>query len=442
MAAEESSAKHVSPEEALQIAVRLHRDGRLEAAAQIYGQLLQLQPDHPDVLHLLGVLCHQAGKSREAVELIRRGIALMRPPVAGAYNNLGNVLKEMGELSEAEAAYQRAIELDPQDANALNNLGTVLRAQARTAEAIATYRKAIELQPDHADAHLNLGHAYRRLEDLDAAIEHYMLALSLRQHHSDSYRNLADALATKGRIQDAIAVYEKWLGFEPEHPVALHLLAACSGRNAPPRAATSYVQTYFDDFADSFDLALEQLDYRAPGLVADALVRSLGSPRSDLHILDAGCGTGLCGPLLRPHAHHLVGVDLSGKMLERARSRQVYDDLVRADLVEFMSAGAARFDVIASADTLIYFGALQAAFDAARQALKPGGLLAFTLEADQGVEPDTGYRLNPHGRYSHTQEYVRRALQQTHLQLVSLKPETLRMELGEPVVGLVVVAVR
>jgi predicted TPR repeat methyltransferase len=104
-------------------------------------------------------------------------------------------------------------------------------------------------------------------------------------------------------------------------------------------------------------LQLAKLSYRAPALVAEMLKRSGVDPSKRVHILDAGCGTGLCGPLVAPYACRLVGVDLSEGMLARARERDVYDVLVKGELTAYLEACTDTFDVIVSADTLVYFGA-------------------------------------------------------------------------------------
>ena len=107
------------------------------------------------------------------------------------------------------------------------------------------------------------------------------------------------------------------------------MLAACSGRDVPPRASDAFIETTFDSFAASFDSKLARLSYRAPALVAEMLKRSGIAPTKSLDVLDAGCGTGLCGALIAPYARRLIGVDLSGRMLAQARQRNVYDELLR-----------------------------------------------------------------------------------------------------------------
>jgi predicted TPR repeat methyltransferase len=161
-----------------------------------------------------------------------------------------------------------------------------------------------------------------------------------------------------------------------------------------------------------------------------------------LDILDAGCGTGLCGPLLRPFARSLVGVDLSEGMLARARRRGEYDELIAAEIVAFIAGRPGAFDVIASADTLVYFGALEPVLAAAVQALRPGGYLVFTLEDLQGEDEGATYRLNPTGRYAHSQGYLRRALEAAGFRPCTIERAGLRREGGDPVAGLLALAPR
>jgi predicted TPR repeat methyltransferase len=218
------------------------------------------------------------------------------------------------------------------------------------------------------------------------------------------------------------------------------MLAACSGENVPLRASDAYIRVTFDAFADSFDeMLLSRLDYQAPELLAASLAEVL-QPRDPVHdILDAGCGTGLCGALLKPHARRMTGVDLSARMLAKARARGIYDALVEAELMSFLRAHPMRFDVVASADTLCYFGDLAPAIQAAACALRVGGWLGFTVERADDVDE---YRINPHGRYSHARGYVVRLLEEARFTAIHLSTGVLRKEASAPVHGLVVRARR
>ena len=218
------------------------------------------------------------------------------------------------------------------------------------------------------------------------------------------------------------------------------MLAACSGEGVPVRASDEYVEAIFDEFASSFDAKLSKLSYRAPAIVG-AMLDDAGIPASrQLDVVDAGCGTGLCGTYLAPYARRLIGVDLSGGMLARAREKNLYDELERAELTEYLRRHPAAFDVIVSADTLVYFGALDEAAATASAALRPGGVLIFTVEewAEGG---DAEFTIGTHGRYSHARNYVDRVLTGAGLRPEIVRAE-LRMESGLPVAGLAVRATK
>ena len=166
----------------------------------------------------------------------------------------------------------------------------------------------------------------------------------------------------------------------------------------------------FDSFAASFEAKLAKLQYRAPALVAAALEQTGLTPSRQLDVLDAGCGTGLCGPLVAPYARRLVGVDLSDGMLKHAREKNVYDVLVHEELTACLLQDPAAFDLIISADTLVYFGALEDVAVAAAGALRPGGRFIFTVEEVTGEDASLDYCIRPHGRYNHRASYVEQVL--------------------------------
>ncbi len=435
----EEPARELTVEEALEIAIQFQKESRLEDANLMYGQILEVDPGNPRALHYCGVLAHQLGRGSEAIDLIRKSLSIV-PDVADWHSNLGIVLQDSGHLDEAIDAYHRAIAIDPDHANAYSNLGVLLRAKGQPEDAEQAYRTAIRLNPEHIDAYNNLGVLLYGVKRREEAVACFCKVITLRPKHPEARRLLALAHCTLGEVDKAMRIYEDWLAENPDDPVARHMLAACSGRDIPERASDGYVQSSFDTFAASFESKLAKLSYRAPTLVG-AMLEDSGLPASQtLDVLDMGCGTGLCGPLIRPYARRLTGVDLSPGMLAQAKEKQLYDELLHIELTEYLRNHPSSFDVIVSADTLVYFGALEGVLAAAAAALRSGGVLIFTLEHGvAATAPD--YHLEKHGRYTHARPYVERLLV-----LNGLTPDIgqaeLRMESGVPVAGLVVRARR
>jgi len=334
-----------------------------------------------------------------------------------------------GRTTEAEMLYNEAVAADPRCFRAFNNLGTLLEGRGALAEAEACYRRGLEVEPGAALLHYNLGHVLHRRGHLEEAIEAYRAAAAIEAGREDVSFNLARALLESGREGEAPAVLEPWLARDPENATARFLLAAFTGE-APDRAPDAFVREHFDAFAATFDTHLRSLDYRTPELLEKTLLR-LYPEGAALDLLDAGCGTGLCASRLSPFARTLAGVDLSPAMLAKAETLGIYDRLVEAELTAFLREEADAFDLIVSADTLVYFGDLAPPLDAAAGALRPGGRFLFTLEC--GSEP--AYGLEATGRYRHSRRYIEETASAAGLAPLLLESVVLRKEAGEPVSG-------
>lgn len=422
-------------------ALKLHGDGRLDEARQAYLDILAHAPDADGALHYLGILEHQCGRSESGLDLLARALDLAAPQ-ADRLNDLGNVLTELERLEEAVAAFAVAAELEPGDANYSNNLGAVLMRLERLPEALAAFQQALAGDPAFVPALNNLGDLYSRQHQADEAAEYYCRAYVTGPLHDKPKRMLGIAYYTLNRIEEAAAVYRAWVAEEPHNPIARHLLAACSGEDVPGRAEDAFVEAVFDEYADNFDSKLvKSLGYRGPEYIAAALERHLPGARG-LRVLDGGCGTGLCGPVLAPYAGHLAGIDLSANMLARAAERGHYHALEKAELGAWLSSHDAAYDLIVIADVLIYFGALAEVFAAAAHALTPGGLMIFTLEIHAGGKQSPPFVIKPSGRYGHAPGYVEETLAAQGFELLTSHAVVLREEFTQPVAGLVVSARR
>ena len=423
----------------LQQAIHAQQRGRLNEAEALYRQVLQRNPRQVEALHFLGVLAAQRSQHEPAVDLIRQALEL-NPQYADAWNNLGNVLTTLERPEEAIDAYRRTVELVPGHVGAYSNLGVILTQIGLIEDAVAACRQAIALAPQVAELHFNLGAALLAQGDHEGTIAAYQETVRLQSNHARAYKALSLLFYKLNRREEATALFQSWLEQNPDDAAARHMLAASSGCEVPDRAADEYIQATFDEMAANFDRHLHRLGYQAPELIIEAVSLVLETPAETLDVLDAGCGTGLCGPLLRPYARRLIGVDLSPGMVDKARARGCYDDLTVAELTTFLLEHPVSYDLIVFADTLEYFGDLEPISVATAQALRAGGWLAFTVEQLTDAESATGFILTLSGRYQHTDAYLRRTLAETGMTLVTLNQITLRQENSRPVAGLLAVA--
>jgi predicted TPR repeat methyltransferase len=406
-----------SPDEDLRIAMAAHKAERFDEAEAGYLRVLETRPDHAKALYYLGLLQFHRGDTAAAIKLVQRCLNFARTS-GPAWITLGGLFVAAGRKTEARDAYRRATVVAPAMGEGWYNYGICLRDEG----------------------------------DVEGAIDALRTSLAREPGYSRSYEALATVLYQVGRTQEAANVYRDWAASEPQSAKARHMVAAVFQRDVPARAADDYVRELFDGAARSFDANLGKLNYRAPALVVEALVRAGrnirgahgagGTQNAALgfaSVLDAGCGTGLCGPLLRSHCGRLVGVDLSPQMIERARRRECYDELVVAELGAFMRSRPRQFDAIVSADTLVYFGALEEPLSAARGALLDEGVLVFTVEALPATASQD-YRLEAHGRYAHSEQYLRNALTASGFAVTGFESAVLREESGAPVSGTVITA--
>jgi predicted TPR repeat methyltransferase len=454
-------------QQAMQLAVQDHQAGRVRKAEAQYQAILTVQADHADAMHLLGLANHQLGRHEHAHALISKAIVL-NSNAAEYYNNLGEVCRALNRHEEARGCYAKALSLRPEFPEAHRNLGLVDLAEGKPEQAISRLRETVKRFPDYMGAHLALGDALlsqhrpeeaisiydhglekapanpsllcskgialRVMGRLDEAVEHYKQAIALMPTVPELYNNLAIIHQKRGQYTEGAACLEKVLELRPDDESARHHLAAM--RNiTTDRAPASSVRKLFDQYADTFDQHLVgKLEYRAPKVLAELVIGSLGEGRHALDILDLGCGTGLFGDAVKAISKRLVGIDLAPRMIAKARERGIYDELIVGDLLDYMAkAQSAQFGLIAAVDVFIYLGNLLPVFEQAERMLVRGGGLAFSIEA---ASPDTkDFVLDKTGRYQQNPEYVRRVLVQSGFVECAFTPTCLRIEKNRPVEG-------
>ncbi|HEX6958541.1 MAG TPA: methyltransferase [Ferrovibrio sp.] len=235
------------------------------------------------------------------------------------------------------------------------------------------------------------------------------------------------------RRADALLTYRRLLALRPDHAEAAHMVGVLSG-TAPDKPDTAYIADLFDQFADSFDEKLSNwLEYQGPQHVAAATRVALGEGQAVRRAIDLGCGTGLLGPEIRQLTERLDGIDLSPRMIAKARLRHCYDDLAVGDIVDILQDRRQSYDLALAADVLSYFGDLKQVFAAVCASLHEGGVFVATVE--KGI--DGRYDATRTGRYQHGEAYLRRCAADAGFVLLSLEEVILRREENKPVPGFV-----
>jgi predicted TPR repeat methyltransferase len=345
---------------------------------------------------------------------------------------------QAGDFATAEAHYAASLRLLPGRPSTLINLAATQLRRGRPEAALATADAALAIEATAADALLHRGTALAQLGRQADALAAFRRLTTLEPTHPLAWSHCGSLLREMHRLQEAEAAFREALrhGADPElHHYYLAGLGAEAAPSAPPR---DYVEQLFDSYAGDFEThLLGTLGYQAHSALVDRVRRCADSGGFDA-ALDIGCGTGLCGPLLRPLARHLTGLDLSAAMLDRSRATGAYHRLEQADAVQFLAATSERFDLLVAADVLIYIGDPGPLFAAAQRAM-PHGLFAFTVEADDDGDTGPGWRLLPSLRYAHSQPHLLRLAQAHGFEPVLVEQAPVRHEQGQAVVGVYMV---
>lgn len=410
--------------------------GRWAEAERCFLDSLQQLPDRASTRINLAATWLQAGRLAEALAELDRVLAA-EPQHADAWCHRAAALSAQGRFAEALSSAEKALAIDPHDGTALWRCGQALGACRRYDEAEVTLARLLALQPGHAEAWFQIGQLQQRRGRLEEALRSHERALALAPTHAAAHSQRGTLLRELGRADEAATAFERAMALGADTELHRFYIAALGrGGAGPARAPQAYVQALFDDYADGFDNHLVQvLGYQAH----QRLVAALAPWRSEegfASALDLGCGTGLCGPLLRPQVRHLQGVDLSQPMLDRAAALGVYDRLHRAELVEHLRHSDDRHDLVIAADVFIYIGALEAVFEGARRVLRPGGVFAFSVEQADATED---VALTAHLRYAHARPYLQQLAQRHGFQWLRDQAAPIRQDQRTAIAGLYVV---
>jgi predicted TPR repeat methyltransferase len=424
-------------------------EGHLPQALAELDAAIERFADHPGLRKCRADLRFQADDAMGALADAAEAVILDRSDHA-AKALLGVLLLETGRADDAVACLKEAVAADAANPSYRQGLAAAQEASGDADTALATLTAGIALTPWRVDLRnaAILHHVRRR--DFTMTWQLAEEARLAGVADAISFGLMGHALSSLGRHAEAADAYAEALKLGPDDPYVRHLVSAAGILPGAPRAPLDYVRTVFDGYADRFDAHLLSLGYRVPGLIHAAVAghplivagERLGPA------LDLGCGTGLVAVVLSDLAvAPLVGVDVSPRMLKAAAAKQLYAELHEADLVNFLAEDTTRWRLIMAADTLCYFGALDAVLAAAHDRLEPGGWFVFSLEElmpdDVVASPGNGsWALHRLGRYAHSLDYVAATARNAGFVVRVQERETLRFETDAPVAGFFVVLER
>lgn len=340
---------------------------------------------------------------------------------------------QAGRMEQAERQFSAALALAPGRPSVLTNLGAVRLKLGRAEEALPLLEEALGQEPGNVEA---LGHAGAALAELGRHAEALRLfdrALAADARLAALWTLRGSLLREMGRTAEAAESFRQAIAHGGDAQLIGFYLAGVGGLpEVPPASPRAYVEALFDGYAVQFDSHLtEALKYDAPRILTQRLLADSAHYRNGL---DLGCGTGLCGRLLRPACARITGIDLSGNMIEQAHARGGYDQLQQADVLEFLQGTSERYDLVIAADVFIYVGALDAVFAQLARVMLPQGRFCFTVEESEGPE----LALRSSLRYAHSEALLRRLAGEHGFSVTAIERGPVREEQRQPIPGLFV----
>lgn len=352
-----------------------------------------------------------------------RDLAWSQPDQPSHWYNLA-LAEIRGGRGAPVGIQRRAVLLRPNDANYLNNLSAGERGENRA----RLIGRLLVIRPDHARARADQAFYLLQAGRADAALRSARLAHIAAPGLPETLGRAAQARLAAGNVEQAVALFRRYSILDPGDRVGVRRdLARVGALDTAQAMSPDFVAGVFDGYSDRFDEHLTgRLGYVGPrvlGRMLDALpMRPAG------RAVDLGCGSGLSGVELRWFARHLTGVDLSERMLERARERGLYDALYRSEIVSWLKERPGEFEIAMAADVTSYIGDLRPFLGAVSGALGPGGMLALTVHERDGG----GFGIAVGDTYSHSFEHVETAARAAGFEIMAIERGAMRMEQKQP----------
>lgn len=422
------------------LATACYETDDLKSAGKYCQKALRLDSKNVSALIILGNILYRRKEYAEALNYYLKA-AELKPDYFIAELNLANTYFDLKNYDLSLLHAKRSTELEPESIQAWTLRGNSALEIQDYEEALAAFLSAQKLDSEDPWLYNYLSQTYQKKGMWKEALENGWLAVEKSNGSDDQHINFGYLLyeAELEKMDSLIKHYAKiWQQKYPENQIVSHTSGAVLNNASVTAANPGYVRNIFDVFAPDFEQVLNGLEYRAPELIAGFLKEIYESKNyPKLRILDAGCGTGLCGKFLKNYAGFLGldGVDLSAGMLKEAKAKKIYSHLYQEELVAYLRSRKSKYNLIVSADVFTYIGNLENLFFAAASALKKNGRLVFTVTENSVNNED--WFLHASGRFLHQKKYVERLLEKSGFQIEKISHAKLRREGEAEVMGYV-----
>lgn len=392
-----------------------------EKAISLYKKSLEIKPDYIDALICLGRLYVEFDFD-ESFFNFNRALQLNKQNT-DILNYLGDLHFKYEKYEQAEEYFQKALSHNQSDNISMSNLGICLYRLGHTHSAITHLQKSLEIEPNYISALNNLAVIYIDLENYKEGLSLLQKVISLDKNNYLANKN-AGLLYTKLEdFKKAKIFLENALKYNKDDD-ELNFIYDSVNNKTPKNAPLSYVESLFNNYAKNFERSLTKaLDYKFPKKMCEFFLDRSDIPNTYDNAIDLGCGTGLSGKVFRDYVDFFTGVDLSKNMLDIAKKKKIYDELLIGDICNILERSTKKYNLFIIADVFIYIGELQDVFSKIKNRSEEGAIVVFSTEHLEAED----YRLVKQ-RYRHSKNYIEKILKQNNFNLIDFKTEKLRKD--------------
>ncbi len=374
-------------------------------------------------------LLHKNGEIKEALEVYRAILSIL-PESSLLHFNSGLALFELGQFQDAEDHYKKAVQFSNDDPDIHYNRGLNFRRLERFKDAVLSFENAFTLGDATIDTLYNLALSNQDMGDSSEAERLYRIILQQSPGHLSSLNNYAYLCHKSDEPEKAIHLYQQLLKFNPEHQAARHMLNSLSGKT-PDTAPLDYVESVFDNYAKEFEHSLlDKLQYKTPAALR-LLYKDAASDYPVQQALDLGCGTGLAGVEFKDCCQKLSGIDISEEMLKIAQEKNIYNKLIKDDILHFLQSCEQDINLIIAADVFTYMGDLKKIFTESAAITADNGFFLFSVEESDNLP----FILKATGRFGHSKRYIQSLCNSSGWSIIECTHSKLRKDKGEWING-------
>lgn len=410
--------------------------------AQKYAEKILKSNEHKtDALIILGNISYQNHQIQDSLAYYLDALK-MDSKNKVALINASAAYFEMKDYDHSYELSRQTLDIDSCNINALTLWGNSALELEKYQEAKEAFWHLLKIEPFNPWHYNSLSQMYQKTGDDERALLSGWKAVEISGGEKKQHINFGYLLYEIGN-DSALKYADQWLKKYGSDSIVQHMGNALLENKKITRANREYVQEIFDEFANDFEEVLSGLNYCAPKFLFEEISQIYDEKKeSNLQILDAGCGTGLCGKFLKRYASKkgLYGIDISEKMLEKAKQKECYDKLIQCDLEAFLEINKKQFDLIVSTDVFTYFGNLEKIISGMSRSLVKGGRILFTVSENKIDGSD--YYLHVSGRFLHHPKYIEKLLRENGFLIEKIDEKILRSEGEKNVYGYIVSGVK